>query len=79
MILNDFSDKQLAEIHSRINNKGLGFDPSDEIETWEIISLASSTDKVSVYTDGENIFLVGTDATGNKESRWATKMSDDKE
>lgn len=77
MILNDFSDEDLAKIHSRINNKGLGFDPTDEIETWELISLASTTDKVSVYTDGENIFLVGTDATGSDESRWATKMSDD--
>lgn len=77
MILNDFSDKQLAKIHSRINNKGLGFDPSDEIESWQLISLATSTDKVSVYTDGKNIFLVGTDATGSKDSRWATKMSDD--
>lgn len=58
-----------------LNNQGLGFDPSDEIDGWILRRAAETTDDVSVYEDEEGAtVLVGTDGSGSDDSRWAVRV-----
>ena len=58
----------------RLNNAGEGFDPT-EISEWKLVWLADSTDGVAVYRDGDDAILVGTDGSGDDDSRWAVRVS----
>ena len=51
------------------NNAGDGFDPDADIGGWDLVHAAETDDSVSVYTDGEDVVLVG-DANG----AWAVRV-----
>jgi len=75
------SPLRAAAAHSLLNNRGEGFDPTGDIDGWELVYEARTTDEVSVYrhTDDEGdfwVYLVGTDGSGSDDSRWATRVGD---
>ena len=58
-----------------LNNAGEGFDPADEIAAWTLVEAADTTDAVSVYRDESGAtVLVGTDGSGDDDSRWAVRV-----
>lgn len=69
------SDADLSAAFSALNDAGEGFDPTDEIKSWRRVRRAETTDDVAVYRDGKDAILVGTDASGDDDSRWAVRIS----
>jgi len=63
------------ETYQRINDAGDGFDPTREIDAWTLVYRAQNTDEVSIYADGDDAILVGTDGMGDDDSRWAVRVS----
>jgi len=70
----DGDDAEASATFSRLNNEGEGFDPADEIAGWKVVWLADDTNGVAVYRDGDDAILVGTDGSGDEESRWAVRV-----
>jgi hypothetical protein len=80
-IIRDFSGHKARRAFATLNNAGEGFDPSHDIDGWEVEREAATTDDVAVYsyTDDEGdrwLVLVGTDGTGSDDSRWAVRVGD---
>ena len=71
----DGDDDLSSATFSRLNDEGEGFDPAEEISEWKLVWLAGSTDGVAVYRDGDDAVLVGTDGSGDDDSRWAVRVS----
>lgn len=73
------NDRDASAAYTILNNQGEGFDPSDDIADWTLVSEADTTDGVSVYTDTDglgNVYLVSTDGSGSDDSRWAVRVGD---
>ena len=60
------------------NNAGDGFDPAAMLTGGRPTHRADTTDDVSVYVIGDEAILVGTDGTGDDDSRWAVVVELDK-
>lgn len=71
----DGDDDLSSATFSRLNDQGEGFDPAEEIGGWKVVWLADGTDGVAVYQDGYDAILVGTDGSGDDDSRWAVRVS----
>ena len=69
------SSRALSAEFSARNNAGEGFDPSGEIDGWALVFGAATTDDVAVYRDGDDAVLVGTDGSGDEDSRWAVRIA----
>lgn len=64
-----------ATKYDELNNAGQGFDPSAEIGGWTLLRAAETTDDVSEYVDEDGqLVLVGTDGSGDEDSRWAVRV-----
>ena len=59
------------------NNAGDGFDPGSMLTGGRPTHRADTTDDVSVYVVGGKAILVGTDGTGDDDSRWAVEVEVD--
>lgn len=55
MTLSQLRDSDLTpvEIFRAGNHAGDGFDPSDDIDDWTLVTPAETTDDVAVYLDGD--------------------------
>jgi len=71
----DGDDAEASATFTRLNSEGEGFDPTEEIGGWKLVWLPDSTDGVTVYRDGDDAVLVGTDGSGDDDSRWAVRVS----
>jgi hypothetical protein len=71
----DGDDDLSSATFTRLNSEGEGFDPTEEIGEWKLVWLAGTTDDVAVYRDGDDVVLVGTDGSGDDDSRWAVRVS----
>lgn len=75
-------DHELHLAYGTENNQGHGFDPA-ELDEYELTPIREphSTSDVAAYTYTDELgdlwlVLVGTDASGSDESRWAVKIGD---
>ena len=74
-ILDGDSEDEANDTYRQINDAGDGFDPTSRIDSWELVYASSSTDHVSIYRDGDDAILVGTNGMGDEDSRWAVRVS----
>jgi len=71
-ILDGDSEGEANDTYQR--DAGDGFDPTSRIGFWELVYASSSTDQVSIYRDGDDAILIGTDGMGDDDSRWAVRV-----